>query len=129
MNLRVYLCAMLLATSAMSYAGGGVYTTVSKLEGHAIVGQETIFKIDYKWLTDQKRSGKVFYNIVGTACKGEVAIDQHSGLLPVSGTLEIKCTLAKSAVFRSDTVLQLYDGSIKKERTMHQRGKVTVTNE
>ncbi len=129
MNIQNVLCVGLLAVNAMSFASGGVYTTVTSLEGNAIVGQETTFKVKYKWWTDTERSGKVFYEVAGTNCNGEVDIDKHSGLLPVAGELDIKCTFDKSAVFQSDTYLQLYDGDIKKEVSDHKIGNITVTDE
>ena len=129
MKIRSVLCAGMLASlTTMSFALGGVYTTVSSLDGNAVVGQEAAFKVKYRWFTDQERSGKVFYTVAGTNCNGSADIDRHSGLLPIFGELDIKCTFDKSAIFATDTVLQLYDGDTKKEVSEHQGGTITVTN-
>lgn len=127
MRTKNILLIALLSTSAMSFASNGLYTTVDKLEGNAIIGKETTFKINYKWLTDQKRTGKVFYTVAGTSCNGSVDIDKHAGVLPVSGELNVKCIFDKSAQFKSDVVLQLYDGNVEKEVSKHSGGNVTVT--
>lgn len=127
MKLRgILFFAGLFLLSSMSFASTNVYTISGKLEGTAVAGSETEFKINYKWLNNHARSGKVFYNVVGTDCKGSVDIDKHSALLPVAGELYVKCIFNKSAVFRSDTVLQLYDGSTKKEISNHETGAVIV---
>jgi hypothetical protein len=127
MKTQSFLGIMLFFIGAMSFASGGAYTTVGSLAGNAIVNQEAIFKVKYKWLSSGERSGKVFYAVAGTDCKGEVDIDRHSGLLPVAGELDIKCTFNQSAVFKSDTVLQLYAGAVKKEVSEHQSGQIIVT--
>lgn len=128
MKIRNILFASLLATSTMAFANNGVYTTVTPLAGNTVVGQESIFKVKYKWLTDKQRSGKLFYAVIGTNCKGQIDIDKHSGSLPVSGETSIKCTFTKSAVFKSDTFLQLYDETTKKEASEHEAGTVVVTD-
>lgn len=127
MNMRRFLFTVLICASPLSFASADVYTSVGKLEGNAVMGQETTFKIPYKWMAMQKRSGKIFYNIVGTDCNGVIDIGEHSAMLPVAGTADVTCTIKKSKVFKSDTVLQLYDGKTKKELSSHQTGDITVT--
>lgn len=127
MRTKNILLMALFSASAMSFASNGLYTTVGKLEGIAVVGKETNFKIKYKWFTDQERTGKVFYTVAGTSCNGSVDIDKHAGALPVSGELNVKCIFDKSAQFKSDVVLQLYDGNVEKEISKHSGGNVTVT--
>ena len=128
MNLKSILAALLTSVSVTSFAAPtDVYTVVGTLEGSAVVGKEANFKIKYKWLTNQDRSAKIFYDVIGTDCKGEATIDKHSGLLPVSGVSEVKCTFPKSAVFRTTTSLKLYDGTIEKEVSDLKIGKISVT--
>ena len=129
MNLKTknILVGLLTLTTMSSFATAGLYTTVGKLQGDAIVGQEATYKISYKWLTDTDRTGKIIYHITDTNCNGEIDIDKHSGFLPVSGEAEIKCKFDKSAVFISDTQLKLYDGQIDKEQSNVEQGKINVT--
>lgn len=124
------LCGLLTAVNiAVSALPNGVYTTVTKLEGKAVVGQEATFKIGYTWLTDGDRTGKITYSVADTNCHGDISIDKHAGLVPVAGETEVKCTFDKSAVFNSTTQLQLYDGDVEKETSDVETGEVTVTGQ
>ena len=124
---RLLVVFFTLITMSLFAKSNGLYTTVSNLQGNAIVGQETIFKIKYKWLTDTDRTGKIIYHIRDTNCNGEINLDKRSGFIPVSGEVEIKCKFGRSTVFTSDTQLKLYDGHIDKEQSNIEHGKITVT--
>lgn len=90
----VLLCSLLIIVNVnveVSAIPNGVYTTVTKLEGNVIVGQEATFKINYKWLTDGERSGKISYNVSNINCHGDIIIDKHAWLIPVAGETGIKC--------------------------------------
>ena len=117
----------ILITMSSFATSNGLYTIISKLEGNAIVGKETTFKIHYSWLTDIDRTGKIIYHIIGTNCNGEINLNKRSGFIPVSGEAEIKCKFDRSAIFNSDTQLKLYDGHIDKEQSNIEHGKITVT--
>ncbi len=130
MKFKTTLLTVLPLASVMSFASvNGAYTTVGPLQGNAVVGKEASFAVSYKWLTDKDRTGKIIYNVIGTDCHGSVDIDKHSGMLPVSGEVGIQCKFDKSAVFQTDTVLQLYEGDVEKEVSEHQAGNITVTAE
>ena len=131
MKTKNILMVLLALTTISTFAvANSLYTSVGKLKGNAILGQTSTYKISYKWLTNTERSGKLIYHVTGTNCNGEVDIDKHSGLLPVSGEVEIKCIFDKSAVFLSDTQVKLYDTNKKdKEQSSVEHGKITVTNQ